>query len=65
MTFQFRPALQTFEERLAPAAISITAATVGGMYITNSVGVPLPGTGEVPPPPPPSPPPPPPQTGGM
>ena len=66
MDTRFRPALQSFEERLAPATVA--SSPIGGMY-TMDVGVVLPGTDNPPPPPaptvPPLPPPPPPPTGGM
>lgn len=63
MDTRFRPALQSFEERLAPATLVVSKA-IGGIYSTN-VGVVLPGTGDLPPPPVPTVPPPPPPPGSM
>ena len=58
MDTRFRPALQSFEERLAPAVL-VASKAIGGICYTN-VGVVLPGPGDilpptVPPPPPPAP----------
>lgn len=64
--FQFRPTLEAFEQRLAPAAVFVK---VSGYTIINAIilppsdggttTTPIPPTPTVPPPPPP------PSTGGM
>ena len=67
MDTRFRPALQSFEERLAPAVLVASKAIGGTCYMCVGVVLPptVPPTPPVPTVPPPPPPPPPPAPGSM